>query len=371
MVKMRLVLLLFVLFTLSTIIISAEDNSQTDCIYYFYWEDFANCANVDQYIKSIEIKYPSLQVHKYEVYYEKENFKLLDSYLEAYGLSASAQGVPAVFLPGTYLIGEAPILNLLEERIVLNDKNTCPEATAQQAVGVVGAKSSKNVIDTLTFFKVTNSALKDRLKSGSLVLLLIFLPLLAGVADPDLLKKGGVFIVGVFISLAIFGFGNFIWMLNHPDLGVFFIKILGLAAAIYGVIGVKYFFGSKLVFNPREKFKYLLTYPGFFICGFLVSMLMYTHLSKTFLSMRILAMDPANKFIVIPLIFYYCIVIAMLLVFILLIVYFIREKLYKLAAQKGWDNTKEFDKWKKHTFSIFHFGMSVFMILLGLYLLFA
>ena len=367
---MRFVLLLITLFILSTFAISAEDNSQTDCIYYFYGEDCANCANVDQYIKNIEIKYPSLQVQKYEVYYDKENFQLLENYLEAYGLSASAQGVPAVFLPGTYLIGEAPILNLLEERIALNDKNTCPEATAQQAVGVVGAKSSKNVIDTLTFFKVTTSALKDRLTSGSLVLLLIFLPLLAGVADPDILKKGGVFILGVFISLAIFGFGYFTWMLNHPNLGVFFIKILGLAAAIYGVMGAKYFFGSRLAFNPREKFKYLLTYPGFFICGFLVSMLMYAHLSKTFLSMRLLAMDSVNRFVVMPLIFYYGIIIALLLVFVLLIVYLIREKLYKWAARKGWDNTKEFDKWKKHTFSLFHFGMSVFMILLGLYLLF-
>ena len=78
--------------------------AESDCLYYFYGEKCASCPETNKYISDLESRY-NLQIQKYEVYYDAENNKLMQSYFDAYGVAAEAQEVPAVFIGNTDYIG--------------------------------------------------------------------------------------------------------------------------------------------------------------------------------------------------------------------------------------------------------------------------
>ena len=63
------------------------------------------CTGTNTIITNLEQKYPKLKIEKYEVYYNKTNRQLLQTYLDAYGVDVNRQGLPIVFLPSSYFLG--------------------------------------------------------------------------------------------------------------------------------------------------------------------------------------------------------------------------------------------------------------------------
>ena len=61
--------------------VAAEEN---DCIYYFYGEGCEECKIVDDHLTKLEEKYPALQLERYEVYFHKDNSRLLKRYFVSY-----------------------------------------------------------------------------------------------------------------------------------------------------------------------------------------------------------------------------------------------------------------------------------------------
>jgi glutaredoxin len=72
-------------------------------IYFFWGKGCPHCAEEKQFLQEMIKKYPSLDIHDYEVWYDKENAALLVRMAEAYKLTTS--GVPVTFIGNQGIIG--------------------------------------------------------------------------------------------------------------------------------------------------------------------------------------------------------------------------------------------------------------------------
>jgi thiol-disulfide isomerase/thioredoxin len=75
------------------------------CIYFFYGETCPHCAQEKPFLNSLKSKYPQIELHSFEVYFNKENQKLWENTSKAYG--AVASGVPMTFIGNKVFIGFA------------------------------------------------------------------------------------------------------------------------------------------------------------------------------------------------------------------------------------------------------------------------
>lgn len=91
------------------------DDSLT--VNFFYGTTCPHCAKVEPFIHSLEPKYPEINFKEYEVYENRDNSLKLNTWFESYGVPANRRGVPVVFVNGSYLIGDTPIINNLEDEI--------------------------------------------------------------------------------------------------------------------------------------------------------------------------------------------------------------------------------------------------------------
>lgn len=189
--------------------------SENDCLYYFYGENCPSCPETDQFIRGLQQRYPNLQLTRYEVFYDyaqdraRTNQELLNDYFTAFGVDEENRGIPAVFLPRSYLVGEAAIRNYLEQQIVENSDMSCPSIGRRAVVGVVAEKSPTTLLETLTVPVVASSAIKDTLKKCSFALLILFLGLLYWSLKKKVLLRGGLFIGGSLFIQFLLGISVF------------------------------------------------------------------------------------------------------------------------------------------------------------------
>jgi thiol-disulfide isomerase/thioredoxin len=79
--------------------------NKTICIYFFYGETCPHCAQEKPFLQEMVKKYPEIELHSFEVYFNKENQKLWENISKAYGTVAS--GVPMTFIGDKVFIGFA------------------------------------------------------------------------------------------------------------------------------------------------------------------------------------------------------------------------------------------------------------------------
>ena len=74
---------------------------------YFFWGDGCpHCAELKPVLEKLEEKYPQLEVHLFEVYYNKSNLDMLQNMIRAYGRQSTA--VPITFIADTMIDGYFP-----------------------------------------------------------------------------------------------------------------------------------------------------------------------------------------------------------------------------------------------------------------------
>ena len=105
-----------ILFSL-LILTSAFAQSNKVCVYEFYGQGCPHCGKVENFLNTIEKAYPNVEIHRFEIYNNRENLILLQDYFDAYNVPDSHRGVPVVFISDKYLAGEIPIINNLESLI--------------------------------------------------------------------------------------------------------------------------------------------------------------------------------------------------------------------------------------------------------------
>jgi len=362
---------------LCTLFISVHAEEK-DCLYYFYGENCAGCAPVDSHLNSLQTQYPDLQIQKFEVYFNPDNLNTLQDYFSAYKIAEEDQVLPAVFMAGSYFVGIQPIVDLLEPRIEDNTGEACPALADKEVVGLVGAGAPQNVLKTLTFSRVTGSAFANSFSISAFAILAVLFLLLITLKDRDeMMKKGFVFIAGVYAAYILFGGGLFSWFARTPA-SALVLKVLGLLVIIIALTQVKDFLDTlkpllRKIHSQRwlqKMMDILLSSPGIFVLGFIVALFTLHLANDTLVMMRTLFMLDIGKVTVFPLLLYHLFLIILRPAFFVLLVYFIRQKLYLQAEKKAPHDPLNIQKWYWHYIKVFNFILAVMVILFGIGLLF-
>ncbi len=349
----------------------------TSCIYYFYAKECQNCVSLESYFTGLTLKYPQLKVEKFEVYHNYQNYKLLQDYFNAYNIKE--KNIPALFISGSYFIGVDSINSFLEETIKKNYNAPCP-LPEEKPIGVIGKGEPLNVLKTLNFFSVTKAAVNNLFTPGMIALLLILLAIVTLIEErEDVLKKGALFIFGVYLAYSLFGMGLFNWLNNYGPY-LYFYKLVGFAAIIFAIVGINAFFKTwhslikKVPEDYHEYFKsaaiFILSYPGVFLIGFISALFTFAGANNLFFLLRDVFTGYFMKSVILPLIFYYSLILILLFVILLAAFNFIRQNIEAHAARNKVSDAKE-TMWKKHYVQILNFFIRAVMLVLGLVLVFS
>jgi len=358
--------------------ISVEKPVEEDCLYYFYGVDCELCPETEEYILRLEQKYSHLQIQRFEIYRNKENADMLENYFTVYNVPKQSQSIPVIFISKSYFVGPDTIKSLLEDRIIDNKEASCPSLQQKGVIGVIGDGSPKDVLSTMTFASLTTSAFVDSFKPSAIALILVLLAGMFAIKnDDEMLKKGFLFILGIYTALILYGAGLFS---AYERAGYFFYKIVGLMAVIFGLLHIKGFFATWKVwvqaFSKKTKanfakFMELLTSrPGVFIVGFLISFFVFYELGSPFLTLQALVLERSTRWISWPLLLYYLFLFVLHLITIVLIVYSIRLRLHHKARKKGKSSEEKIEMWIKHHRKLLNFVKSIAMLIIGLIILF-
>ena len=371
---------LVLLFSLLSSLISAAD--ENDCLYYFYGSDCPQCELANTHIKELQIKYPSLKIEKLEVYQQFKNAQTLQQYFDAHGIPEKSQGIPAVLLPESYLIGSTPILNLLEGRIKENIDPSCPSLDPSPWVGVVGDKASHDVLKTLTFVGVTSAAVSDSFNPGMLAVLLILLSMITIIKDDIvMIRRTALFIMSSFVAYLLMGLGLLTWF-AHPTLYLLFYKMIGVVAVVVGIIKIRTFSRTWKVWreNVAEKTdRRIVKTKGFFtstagmiLLGFGSSLLTSARLSKVFSILQSLLTEGQFRGAAVPLVLYYCVWLVLPLIIVVAGLHLMRERQreFVLKHNENFSSDIKRARWKRHNQLVFQLVISSAMVLVGLILLF-
>ena len=370
--KKRLLLTLVVMvFLLSSLAVADS------CIYYFYGDGCEGCPEANQFIKDLEDSSPDLNVEKYEVYYSLSNTNLLKDYIQAYQIPEDSQGIPIVLTDKAYFVGKGAISGLAEKQIA-NSK--CPSLNDTEVIGIVGASSSKSVLESLTFFSVTGFALANAFSAGILALFLVLLLILISVKKTnDVLQRGLMFLLGVFIAYFLFGMGLFSWF-GYSKASLFTSKIVAMSIIIITFATIKHFFisweitlkkcSAQFKANAKLLIEHLTSFYGVLTIGFILGLLSFTWLTKPLLSTRYLFMEGSHRLIALPILLYYMLLLLLPMLFVVILVYLIRDYLDHKAKGKFKDHAKKAGKWKEHYLKVLNFVIQIIMLVLGIIVLF-
>ncbi len=347
------------------------------CIYYFYGDGCEGCPEANQFIKELEQSNSDLKVEKYEVYYSLANTNLLKNYINAYQIPEEAQGIPVVLTEKAYFVGKGAILNLAAGQ---TDNSKCPSLKDTEVVGIVGESSSKSVLESLTFISVTGFALANSFSAGALALLLIlFLVLISIRKTENILQRGLLFILGIFIAYFLFGMGLFSWF-GYSNVSTVASKIIAIVVVLITLATLKHFFISweitlkkcskQFKTNAKLIIENLTSVYGTLIVGFIFGLLSFTWLTKPLLSTRYLFMEGSHRLIALPILVYYLLLFILLMLVVVVLVYLIRDYLDHKAKSKFKDDQRKAIKWEEHYLKILNFVIQIIMLVLAVVVLF-
>ena len=374
MVMFRKLILVILLLLFLPLLVNATEN---DCVYYFYGDKCEHCTEANSHIKEIENNYPDLSLHKYEVYYNKDNYNLLRNHLAYYKIPLESQKLPMIFFSGSYLVGSDAIKELLEGTIKENNVPECPVMEDKSLIGVVGSeKSDKNLLESFSFFSLTGSALVNTFYPNIMLALLVLLTFIIIFKNKEvLIKKSLIYIGGIYLAFFVYGIGLFGFLGN--DFFHWVYKIIALIIFISALIMIIGFFISwKLVLGNYYKkikdqkvlWKKVSSDWGIFIFSLILGFLTVSQMHPTFGLLRSIFTDGYDKLLTLPFLIYYLILLFLLLLVILLVVYFLLETLEKKALDKK--ELKKIHLWNKHFLKIFNLIISVVLFILSLIIIF-
>ena len=372
MMKKSIVYVLFVL--LVSALVVAEEN---DCLIYFTGTGCTDCETSDHVMDALQAKYPGLQIQRHNVYLQKEDSVLFDQYVEGHNIQEK-QGIPAVFVSDSYFIGNGPITTLLEERIIDNDVSSCPVPEGGSVVGIAGKASPAKVIEAFSFLTVTGSALKDSIRLGLLAVMAFFVLISLGMKDKtEMVRRGIIFGTGVMIAYLFRGFG-FFESLSIPIVTATFLKIVGLGFVVFGIYVLKHFFvKGRFVFRNPETFAkhksrfvvILCSWPTLVVSGFVLSLFSFAHTMISFTLLQVVLADVSTRWIGLPLLIYYCVLLLLPLLLLLIVLYLVRTQIEGKVEHKA-TYVQRRTAWEQYYQNVYFFGLAELLLIAGLIFLF-
>jgi|GEM_PF-200728 len=209
-------------------------------VYYFYGEGCPHCAKVAPFIAEMEQKYP-LRVYRFDVYNNRSCLSLFDEYSDMYGLPLERRAVPTVFVSGTYLVGDTPIIEGFEEAVKKAlMKNSSTGRPSEVEVPESSGEQLKPVASNFSILTFVVAALVDSINPCSIAILvfLIGARVLVSNRRKRALNVGLAFCLSVFIGYFLFGLGLFTFVQFSGFAGVFSL-LVGLIAVLAGFFCLK------------------------------------------------------------------------------------------------------------------------------------
>jgi cytochrome c biogenesis protein CcdA/glutaredoxin len=243
---------------------------------FFYGTGCPHCAIVEKYIEKENLD-KRFSIEKREIYFNRDNAVLFNNLLDRLGIASENRGVPAVVYGDRVVIGDAPIIeflqNLSEEVVPAESRQPGPISTE--------IKTQQQTPD-LTLLAVVVGSLVDAINPCEFAVLIILMTTILATGNAGKAFISGLaFSVSVFISYFLMGLGLY-KALGVGGISGWFYKFIGWLAIVLGLLNLKDWlwygkgFLMEVPISWRPKLKSLIgsvTCPkGAFAIGFLVSL---------------------------------------------------------------------------------------------------
>jgi glutaredoxin len=143
--------------------ITSENKRKDVDIFLFWGEGCPHCKEEKAFLNKLRQTYPSIKIHDFEVWYNEENAKKLESFAKAYGIKAT--GVPVTFIGENSFIG-------FSENTMKELQETIQKCIYSECINPLDFTISKtNQSPSLNINKITPDSLECRKKSN-----IVFIP---------------------------------------------------------------------------------------------------------------------------------------------------------------------------------------------------
>lgn len=275
----RLAFVLFLFASLLPYSYFAEPSKPSNLTLYYFWGNGCqHCAAAESFVEGLHLRYPNLEIMKFEVWSFPENSKIFENFSKAHGLSNP--GTPSFFIGGHAIVGwdseqgRGKALESIIEQCSSPEAN-CPDSWELSASGqkpVSNSVSDKDLVITVPFFGTLD------LRDSPLLFLSLALGFLDGfnpcamwvlvylismLAMEKNRKKmwliAGVFLAttAIFYYLILTAWLNVFLFLGYLEITRILIGIMAVAAGCYGIY--KHYFTKSAdtceVVNPSGRKK--------------------------------------------------------------------------------------------------------------------
>jgi len=316
-------------------------------VYFFYGQGCPHCVKVEPFLAEMEQKYP-LQLHKYDVYTNREYLSLFDEYCNRHGLPLERKGVPTVFVSDTYFVGDTPLFDGFEEVVEKALKeDVCAEQVSKVEETESSAQEVASAVSSLSIVTITVAALIDAVSPCSIAILvfLVGARVLTANRKKRALRVGLAFCLSVFIAYFLFGLGLFTVVQASSWSGIFSL-LTGLIAILAGLFYLKDVFwygkGGFTMEVPRslkpllmKMLKGVASPFGAFVTGFVVVCFELPCTGGPYLFILGQMANSTTRLQAIPLLLYYNFIFVLPLIMISLFLY---SNLFSIGKVREWND---------------------------------
>ena len=320
---------------------------------FFYGSGCPHCAAMQESLQRMQGRIPELRVREHEVYFDRENARLLERVTRGYGVAI--EGVPTTFVGDVATVGYSPEIEARLEKAVRDcAEHGCASPLSRAVAGAPPA---------LTVSAVVAGAAVDSINPCEFAVLIMLVAAILGAGGRKrALAAGLAYSLSVFISYYLMGLGLYSAVQAAGVTRALYLGIAWLAIAI-GLFNLKDFlwygkwFAMEVPQGWRPALKRMVqgvtSVPGAFLVGFAVSLFLLPCTSGPYVViLGLLARTTTRGEAALWLLLYNAI-------FILPMV------LITVALHLGWTTTEKLEAWRTRSLESLHLAAGIVLVLLG------
>jgi len=359
---MKKLMLLMILFILSSSIALAETAENVDVV-YFYGTGCPHCAKLELFLDELKDKYP-INLIGYEVYSNDTNRELAHQMAQQYG--DSFRGVPMVYIGDSVFVGFSDQIGTQIEAKIQSCLTECCDSPLDT---IKSCESGQETIKKLTLPAVIGAAAVDAINPCEFAILILLLTtILAAGSRKKAIMAGLAFSLSIFISYYLMGLGLYS-AIQAAGLTHVFYMIVAVLAILVGLFNLKdYLWYGKwfvmevpLSWRPTMKMivKSVTSVPGAFLVGFVVSLFLLPCTSGPYIVILGLLAKATTKNT------------ALLYLLLYNIVFILPMLIITFAIGFGFTTTAQAEEWRQKKLKVLHLIAGIIVLLLGIGMLIA
>jgi cytochrome c biogenesis protein CcdA/glutaredoxin len=339
----------------------------------FYGKGCPHCAKEEIFLQEMEDKYPTLKVHRFEVYFNDTDREMMQSMAAAYKTEVS--GVPMTFIDDKVITGFSDAIGKnIENEIRSCVENGCgspfEKVASTETVTITGDASptehpdKQKTTETITIGAVIAGAAVDSINPCEFAVLIILLTtILAAGVRKRVLWAGISFTLAIYLSYFLMGLGLYSAITAAGITHTFYIIVAALAIVV-GLFNLKdYLWYGKwflmevpLSWRPAMKglIKSVTSVPGAFLVGIVVSLFLLPCTSGPYIVILGLLAKTATKASAIPLLLLYNFIFVLPMLIITCAIYF------------GFTTTQKAEEWRTRKLKVLHLIAGALMVIMGI-----